>query len=148
MRRGLAVAALFFVAGGCGGRSAPPAPPADWRANARQVVEQLDVDIAAAAVGGTTRAAAAKALTDTSSLYALLVAYSDLGGCRAMVSAAGPPTPVVAALLPACTRLQRAASLFARAAQANDARALVRATREAARAQPLLVRAMLAIRRA
>ncbi|MGZ4338466.1 MAG: hypothetical protein ACXVQ3_00265 [Gaiellaceae bacterium] len=149
MRRALVVAALLAApATACGGhRSAAEVPASGaWRANARQVVEQLRVDVAAASIGGTTRADAARALANTSDLYALLVAYSDLGGCRAMVGAAAPPPRVVAAFEPACDRLQRAAALFARAAQRSDPAVLVRATGEAARAQPQLVRAMLAIR--
>jgi len=148
VRRALLVAALVLVTGGCGSGTRPAAPPAnEWRANARQLVEQLRVDIAGAAVAGTTRASAAHALRDVSDLYALLVAYSDLGGCRAMVTAAAPPEAVVSALEPACTHLQRAASLFARAAQRKDPDALLRAGRETGRAEPQLVRAMLAIRR-
>jgi hypothetical protein len=107
----------------------------------------LRVAIATAAVGGTSPAAAAKALRDTSDLYALLVAYSDLGGCRAMVASATPPPRVARAFEPACDHLQRAAALFSQAAQRSDPAALVRAAREARRAQPDLVRAMLAIRR-
>jgi hypothetical protein len=118
----------------------------DWQVNARQVVQQLRVDIATAAVGGTTNAAAAKALRNTSDLYALLVAYSDLGGCRQMVISAGPPARVARVLVPACRRLERAAALFARATQRSDPAALVRATREIGLAEPALVRAMLAIR--
>jgi hypothetical protein len=118
----------------------------DWRANARQVVQQLRVDIATAAVGGTTTADAAKALRDTSDLYALLVAYSDLGGCRQMVSSAGPPARVARVLVPACRHLERASELFARATQRSEPGTLVRAAHEIGLAQPALVRAMLAIR--
>jgi len=118
----------------------------DWRANARQVVQQLRVDIATAAVGGTTTADAAKALRDTSDLYALLVAYSDLGGCRQMVSSAGPPARVTRVLVPACRHLERASALFARATQRSEPGALVQAAHEIGLAQPALVRAMLAIR--
>jgi hypothetical protein len=110
-------------------------------------VQQLRVDIDTAGVGGRTRPAAAKALRDTSDLYALLVAYSDLGGCREMVTAAEPPARVARVFAPACDHLQRAAALFSRATQHSDPAALVRATREAGLAQPSLVRAMLAIRR-
>jgi hypothetical protein len=109
-------------------------------------VEQLRADIATAAVGGTTSRAAAAALRNTSDLYALLVAYSDLGGCRQMVSSAVAPARVSRALAPACRHLERAAALFARATQRSDPAALVRATHEIALAQPSLVRAMLAIR--
>jgi hypothetical protein len=84
---------------------------------------------------------------DTSHLYALLVAYSDLGGCREMVAAATPPPRVASAFAPACDHLQRAADLFAQATQHSDPPALVRAGRETDRALPALVRAMLAIRR-
>jgi hypothetical protein len=151
MRCGLLAAALLVVATtACGGTAtvAPAPPSSEWRANAVQVVQQLRVDIAAAGVAGSTRTAARHALADTSDLYALLVAYSDLGGCRAMVNAASAPARVVAALEPACGHLQRASALFARAAQGSDPGALVRATRETGLAQPQLVRAMLAIRRA
>ncbi|MGN6800151.1 MAG: hypothetical protein ACTHKS_18600 [Gaiellaceae bacterium] len=121
--------------------------PSDWQANARQLVQQLRVDISTASVGGTTNVAAAKALRNTSDLYALLVAYSDLGGCRQMVSSTGTPARVAGAFAPACRHLERAAALFARATQHSDPAALVRATHEIGLAEPALVRAMLAIRR-
>jgi hypothetical protein len=110
-------------------------------------VQQLRVDIATAAVGGTTNDTAAKALRNISDLYALLVAYSDLGGCRQMVSSAAPPVRVARPLVSACRHLERASALFSRATQRSDPAALVRATHEAGLAQPSLVRAMLAIRR-
>src|SRR5437660_11224543 len=94
-----ACSAALLGAAGCGSaRPAPPVVATAWRANALQVVQQLRVDIAAAAVGGTTKVDAAKALRNTSDLYALLVAYSDLGGCHQIVSSAGPPARVVRAL--------------------------------------------------
>ena len=139
-------AALIGVAGCGAARPAPPAVPADWQANARQVVQQLRVDIATAAVGGTTSVAAAKALRNTSDLYALLVAYSDLGGCRQMVRSAGPPARVARVIVRACRHLERGSALFARATQRSDPAALVQATREIGLAEPALVRAMLAIR--
>jgi hypothetical protein len=142
-----ACSAALVGAAGCGAtRQAPRVVPADWRANARQVVQQLRVDIATAAVGGTSTADAAKALRNTSDLYALLVAYSDLGGCRQMVSSAGPPARVARVLVPACRHLERASALFARATQRSEPGALVRAAHEIGLAQPALVRAMLAIR--
>jgi hypothetical protein len=143
-----ACSAALLGAAGCGtDRRAAPAVSEEWRANAVQVVQQLRADIATATVGGTTHEAAASALRDTSHLYALLVAYSDLGGCRQMVAAATPPTRVARAFAPACDHLQRAADLFARATQHSDPSALVRAGRETDLAVPDLVRAMLAIRR-
>jgi hypothetical protein len=151
MRRcwsGWACSALLVAAAGCGAaRPAPPVVSADWQANAGQVVQQLRVDIAAAAVGGTTTGAAAEALRDTSHLYALLVAYSDLGGCRQMVSSVAAPARVARAFAPACRHLERASALFSRATQRSDPDALVRATHEIGLAEPSLVRAMLAIRR-
>ena len=143
-----ACSAALLPASGCGAsQPAKPVVSAYWRANARGVVQQLRVDISMASIGGTTRSSAAGALRDMSDLYALLVAYSDLGGCREMVTAAQPPSRVARLFAPACDHLQRAASLFSRAARQSDPSALVRATREAGLAQPALVRAMLAIRR-
>ena len=120
---------------------------AEWRANARQVVQQLRVDIATAAVGGTTPVAAAEALRNTSDLYALLVAYSDLGGCHQMVrsaatACAGRPrirarVPPSRAGVPRCSRGRRSAPIRRRSS---------RATHEIGLAEPALVRAMLAIR--
>jgi hypothetical protein len=109
-------------------------------------VQQLRVDIATAAVGGTTSDEAANALRNTSDLYALLVAYSDLGGCSEIVRSAAAPARVARALAPACRHLERASALFARATQRSDPAALVSATHEIGLAQPSLVRAMLAIR--
>jgi hypothetical protein len=148
-RAWVAAALLAATAAACGGPGgARPAPsPAQWQANARQVVEQLRGDVATVSIGGTTRTAAARALADVSDLYGLLVAYSDLGGCRAMVGGIGAPDSVVTAFDPVCTHLQRAAALFGVAARRNDAAALVRAGREVGLAQPHLVRAMLAISR-
>jgi hypothetical protein len=138
---------MLVGAAGCGAaRPAPPVVSTEWQANARQVVQQLRVDIAAAAVGGTTNRAAAKALRDTSDLYALLVAYSDLAGCRQMVSSAAPPARVSRILVRACRHLERASALFSRATQRADPASLVEARHEVALAQPALVRAMLAIR--
>jgi hypothetical protein len=135
---------------GCGAARVPPVatpPTATWRSNARQVVEQLRVDIATAAVAGSTRADAERALRSTSDLYALLVAYSDLDGCHAMVNATAAPDRVIGAFQPLCVRLQRAAALFARATQRSEPAALVEATRETRVAQPQLVRVMLEIGR-
>jgi hypothetical protein len=142
-----ACSAALLAVSGCGvSRTASPGVSGHWQANAGQVVQQLRVDIATAAVGGTTTRAAAEALRDTSDLYSLLVAYSDLGGCRQMVSSAEAPARVGRALAPACRHLERASALFARATQESDPASLVRATHETGLAQPSLIRAMLAIR--
>lgn len=138
----------MLAAAGCGARvAAPPQTPERlWRANLASVVRQLRVDVSEAAVGGRTRAEAAHALADTSDLYALLTAYSDLGGCRAMVAATNAPPRATEPFQAACGHLQRASQFFARAATADDATALVRATAEVRRAEPLLLRAALASR--
>src|SRR5256885_13924057 len=87
-----ACSAALVGAAGCGAaRPAPPVVAADWQANARQVVQQLPVDIATAAGGGTGEGAAGKALRDTSDLYALLVPYPGPGGRPPMGSSAAPP---------------------------------------------------------
>ena len=79
----------------------------------------------------------------------MLVAYTDFGGCRHMVAAAGDApkrfTRVTRNLARACTLLQRAAALFTDAASGNDAPALVHAGRVAASAAPLLLRAKIAL---
>ena len=142
-----ACSAALVGAAGCGAaRPAPPVVSADWRANARQVVQQLRVDIATAAVGGTTSAAAAKALRNTSDLVR---APRRLLRSRRLPpdgQLGRPPARVARAFAPACRHLERASALFARATQRSDPAALVRATREIGLAEPALVRAMLAIR--
>ena len=138
----------MLSAAGCGGRVAapPPTPERLWRANLASVVRQLRVDVSEAALGGTTRTDAARALADTSDLYALLTAYSDLGGCRAMVAATDAPPRATEPFQAACGHLERASHFFSRAATGDDATALLRATAEVRRAEPLLVRAALASR--
>jgi hypothetical protein len=150
VRRGAALAGVAFAVTACGGRAAaPPQQPVPvpvWRANAADVVRQLREDVAVAALGGETRRTARRALASTSDMYALLVTYSDLGGCRAMVAATAAPPRIVRPLLASCTHLQRAAALFSAAATATSPAQLVRATREAQLAAPRLVEASLALR--
>jgi hypothetical protein len=141
----VALALVVLVAAACGGRAAAPTPL--WRANTRDVVHQLRADLAAVDVAGDTLPDARGALASTSDLYALLTAYSDLGGCRAMVSATQAPAPVVRRFAGACVHLERAAALFEQAVKAGDAAVLVRATREARGAQPALVAAAAAAER-
>jgi hypothetical protein len=150
----LAAAAILCAAGcGGGGVERDAAAPASghaqpWQANARGVLAQLRFDVSAAEAGGaTTRRAAARALADTSELYGLLVAYSDLGGCRRMAAGAAAPPRVARALALPCGHLQRAAALFSRAAKESDPEALVAAAQQVRLAQPQLVRAALALRR-
>ena len=146
----VALAALAAVlAAGCGAQPEAAKPSSrEWVANARGVVEQLRGDVVAVA-GFDRLAAARKGLDDESELYGLLVAYTDFGGCRHMVAAAGATParyrPARAVLDSACRLLERGAALFTRATTRHDARALLAAARTTARAAPLLVRARVAL---
>jgi hypothetical protein len=142
---GATAAAVVFAA--CGGAAqAPRSAASEWTANAVGVIDQLRADAVAASDEDSISSARA-ALHDESRLYALLVAYSDFGGCRHMVGAAGDPPPgfrgVEATLARACASLQRAAALFTRAASKSDAPALLAASRTVLAAAPLLERAEL-----
>jgi hypothetical protein len=124
----------------CGG-TAPPRGDLEWTANARGVVEQLREEVVA--VSGYDRlAAASTGLRDESQLYALLVAYTDFGGCRHMVTEVGVEprrlADVVRSLRGACLHLQRADRLFTRAVAQRAPRFLVDATHEALAAVPSL----------
>jgi len=147
--RALAAVLVVAVAVGCGAGGGAPraAPPSDWRSNALGLLEQLQGDLATTQLGGTTRAAAARALADTSQLYALLVAYTDLGGCGRMAADTQAPAAVARSFAGACADLERAAASFARAATRDDPRALARATRIAALAEPGLVATLVAVKR-
>jgi hypothetical protein len=133
------------VLAGCGGAPTASAPPSQWRANATGVVQQLRVDISDTALGGTTRASAAAALKNLSTMYALLVAYSDIDGCSKMVAATNAPERVTGRLAGACLNLERASALFTRAMRSSDPATLAAATRQAHLADPQLVQAMLAV---
>jgi hypothetical protein len=149
MRARLLVAIVALVCAACGsGQAKTTTATREWRANARGALIQLKQDVDATDVGGTTRRDAARALASTSDLFGLLVAYSDLGGCRAMIAATAAPPPIAAQLARPCGRLQHAAALFTRATVHTDADALVRAGREARRAEPELVHALVVVRRA
>lgn len=149
----LVVAALLSPLAGCGETAATPSSTSEakreWIANISVVIGQLRNDIAQTQLVGATPRAARDALRDESALYALLVAYSDLAGCRHIVASAGaaPPgtAPIHRPLGVACRHLERAASLFTDAARHHDGRPLVTATREARRALPALVRAAAAL---
>jgi hypothetical protein len=146
-------AAAAVVLAACGNGGSPPSQSAarEWTANANGVIDQLRGDTVAASDGDNSRSARA-ALHDESRLYGLLVAYSDFGGCHHMVDAVGEPPPTLrgvrATLARACTDLQRAASLFTRAAARSDAGALVAAARVVRVAAPLIDRAALELRAA
>src|SRR5512146_1458031 len=129
MRRSVAaLSAAFCLAApaGCGRTPAgPPSPQADreWIDNTAGVIDQLERDLALESTGGDTLAAARRTLHD--GLYTVLVAYTDFGGCRHMVAAAGDAPARFASvsrpLAAACVKLERAAVLFTRAASRNDA---------------------------
>jgi hypothetical protein len=78
-------------------------------------------------------------------MFGLLLAYTDLSGCTAMVQSTGAPPRVARVLARPCAPLQRAAALFAQANTRHDAGALVAATHTAAQAQPALVKAALLV---
>ena len=152
----LVAAAVVSSLAGCGGTAGTPRSTTEakreWIANISVVIGQLRNDAAQTQLIGTTPLAAREALRDESALYALLVAYSDLAGCRHIVASAGGAPPGAARIdLPlgsACRHLERASSLFTEAATHDDGRPLAAATREARRALPALVRAAAALARA
>ena len=146
MRRRLAgflAGGCLLATAGCGSAAKPTLSDREWIDNTAGVIDQLQHDLVLGSAEGDSLGAARKSLRD--GLYTLLVAYTDFGGCRHMVAAAGA-TPerfatVNRTLGIACARLERAARLFTRAASDDDAPALVEAGRLASSAAPLLVRA-------
>jgi hypothetical protein len=142
----LSATACLAASTGCGGAAqSVPSSPADreWIDNTSGLIDLLRRDLVLKSSGGDTVAAARETLRN--GLYTVLVAYTDFGGCRHMVAAAGD-TParfavVAHTLAAACSLLQRAAVLFTRAATRNDAGVLVEAGRVASSASPLLLRA-------
>ena len=134
---------------GCGGAVRPHAtpPPADrqWMSNAGNLIDQLRGDVVLTWNAGGTLPEARRALGNDSDLYALLLAYTDFGGCGKMLSGLGSPstklTPVKADLVSACGHLERASTLFTRSAKNTDPKALLAATRQALEAKPILYRA-------
>ncbi len=129
-----------MLATGCGAR---PVPSGAWRADAQQVVAQLRQDVASAEIVGSTEGAARAQLANESDLFGLLLAYTDLSGCRTMMQSTGAPPKEERLLMEPCALLEKASAPFVRANTMDDPAALVAATREAAHASPLLVRAAL-----
>ena len=142
---GGAVVALACAA--CGGERATTVEQPTWQDAAGAVLRQLQSDVPAAEVGGTTRASAAHALRNLSDMYALSFAFADLGGCRRMVAGAAAPQSVARELARPCVHLERAASLFTQAVSRSKPSALVRATQEVQRAEPALVAALARVSR-
>src|SRR5205823_14050001 len=156
MRRSVAAlsaTACLAISAGCGA-TAPTVRSSqadrEWVDNTAGVIDQLVRDLQLESSGGDTIAAARETLRG--SLYTVLVAYTDFGGCRHMVAAAGDApsrfADVAGTLHRACARLQRAASLFTRAATRDDAGALLEAGRVSSSAAPLLNRAKVALQAA
>jgi hypothetical protein len=154
MRRLGLVPAVLILAG-CGQSATTRRPEVEanrqWTANIRVAIGQLRNDVAQTQLIGATPGAARAALRDESTLYALLIAYSDLAGCRHIVASAGTPprgsAAVRGSLGVACVHLERASALFTEATTHHDGRPLAVATREARRALPSLVRAAAALAR-
>jgi hypothetical protein len=98
------------------------------------------------AAGGSNLATARRAVADEDAVYLLLVAYGDFGDCNRELAAAGTPSakgrPAAALILSACRPLEHASTLFTRAMQRNDPKALLAATSTSATAAPILVRAL------
>ena len=95
--------------------------------------------------GGANLATARRALTSTSDVYTMLVAYTFFGDCMRELADTGVPSgrakPVIALLAAACRRLEHAAALFERAMTKKQAGALVAAGTAALTAEPLVARA-------
>jgi hypothetical protein len=105
------------------------------------VVTQLRADIASVENFGPTEGAARAQLANVSDLFGLLLAYTDLSGCRVMMQSTGAPPRAARELVKPCGKLERASTLFVRANSHDDPTALVAATKAAASAQPELVKA-------
>ncbi len=153
MTRSIAVSLAAVALAGCGdarGRVQPTVVDGrEWRSNAVIIVRQLQQDIAATQISGSTPETARAALRDPSSLYGLLVSYSDFGGCREMVAAAGE-VPAASAradslLVAGCAHLERASKLFTVAVTHDDGQSLLAAGHESGLALPSLVRAAAAL---
>src|SRR5690349_2122257 len=122
----MAVCVAALALAGCGEVRVPQQAPVtarEWRANTAIILRQLQSDIAATQIAGGTPAAAGVALQDESSLYGLLVSYSDFAGCREMVAGAGlvprSGAPVARSLVAGCRHLERASALFTVAVKTN-----------------------------
>jgi hypothetical protein len=147
----LVVAALTvsLLLAACGGGT-KRATPAEWEANANGVVKQLRGDVVQISAVDSVPAAR-RALHDDSQLYAILIVFSDVGGCSHMVAALGTAPPARAHAVPqfdaACTHLGRASKLFTRAVTRTSPKVLVNAAHEALASLPPLDRAALELRR-
>lgn len=121
----------------------------NWLANARQLIKTLEGDVLLTANGGANVATARRALSNTSDLFGMALAYTDFGGCETVLRSFGLPLPTdkaaFSALLSACVQVESAAALFRHAMVGNDPRILLSATSAALAAEPLLARAKAAL---
>jgi hypothetical protein len=147
-RAGVAAAVVAIACSGCGATSRPhPAPGHDreWAENAGNLIAQLRGDVVLTWNAGDTLPAARRALRDNSDLYALVLAYTDFGGCGTMVSGLGSPSaklaPVKTALTTACEHLERASALFTESTKGPDPGVLLAASQQALAASPILYEA-------
>jgi hypothetical protein len=151
-----AVAAGALAAGvlaACGStaslpRAAPSAHSAAeraWVEYAGRFVAGLQTEILSSQNGGADLASARRAIGNENDIYTMLVDYTDFGDCNRQLGDVGVPAPgsekVVALIVSACGRLERASSLFQDAMTYNQPTKLLAATRLAARAAPLLAEA-------
>jgi hypothetical protein len=147
----VAAAAVTALAAGvlaaCGSTVAPPPPShsaaaRDWAQYAGRFVAGLQTEILSSQNGGSDLASARRAIANDNDIYAMLVDYTDFGGCNRELGNVGVPAAgsekIVALIVSACGRLERAASLFQDAMTNNRPAKLLAATRLAAQAAPLL----------
>jgi len=120
-----------------------------WLANTRQLIATLEAYVLLAANGGANVATARRAISNSSDLYGMVIAYTYFEGCHKLLTSFGPPAradeAAAAPLGSACTKVEEAAAIFRRAMTRNDPRILLSATRAALAAEPLLVRARSAL---
>jgi len=147
----LVLAGALLAGCGSGSDTSTPQPSLErgWLGAARQLVSTLQKDVLLSAYGGANVATARRALLDTSDLYALVIAYTDFGGCGKVVESFGQPDHAaeapIAAIASACAQLEHAAAIFRRAMVGNSPKILVAATRASLAAEPLLLRAKAAL---
>ena len=149
MRLVVAALTVSLLVAACGG-GRPRGTPAEWQANADGVVSQLRSDVVEISAVDSVPAAR-RALHDDSQLYAILIVFSDVGGCNHMVAALGAAPPERARVVPqfdaACAHLGRASKLFTRGVADTKPTVLVAAAHEALASLVPLDQAALALKR-
>jgi hypothetical protein len=147
----LILAGALLVGCGSGSHTSTPRSSLErgWLGAARQLVSTLQKDVLLSVYGGANVATARRALLDSSDVYAMVIAYTDFGGCGKVLDSFGHPGPAaeapIAAIGAACAQLGQAAMIFRRAMISHSAKILVAATRASLAAEPLIVRAKAAL---